>query len=54
MEKTVTGVGFMPDEGDIVFEKRVRRIDGWILCHLRFVLEVTGKGEGGRYSVSSL
>lgn len=42
----------MPDEGDILSDEGIGRIDGWVgLCHLRFVLEVVSKGEGGRWEV---
>ena len=42
--RTVNGGGFVPDEGDIVFDEGVRRIKGWVgLCHSRFVLEVVTK-----------
>ena len=34
--RTVTRGRFMPDEGEIVSDMGVRRIDGWVLCHLRF------------------
>jgi len=45
--RAVNGGGFVPDESDIVFDKGVRRIDGWVLCHLKFVLEVVNKDEDG-------
>lgn len=46
--ETVNGDGLMPDEGDIVFNKGVRRIDGRVvLCHLRFVSEVVAKMKVG-------
>lgn len=48
MDRTAIGGGFIPDEGEIVFHKGVRRVDGWALLHLRFVLVVVGRGESGR------
>lgn len=46
--ETVNGDGFVPDEGDILFDKGVRRIDGRVvLCHLRFVSEVVAKMKVG-------
>lgn len=43
--------GFMPDEGEIISNKRVGGVDRWVLCHLRFALVVVGKDEGGRQGV---
>jgi hypothetical protein len=43
-EKSNVWEKFVPDEGDIVSDKGVRSIDGWVLLH--FVL--VGKDGGGR------
>ena len=45
------GNGLIPDEGEIVSHEGVRRVDGWVLCHLRFVLVVVRKDKSGRWHV---
>lgn len=42
---------FVPDESEVVFDLRVRRVDGQILRisgHLSFTLVVVDRGKGGR------
>ena len=49
--ETVAGGRFMPDEGEVVSDDGVRRVNGeslHVLCHLVFALVVVGEGESGR------
>lgn len=53
--ETIDGDGFVPDEGDIVSNKGVRRIDGRVvLRHLRFVSGVVAKMKVGGGMSSAL
>lgn len=47
--KTVTGGRLMPDEGEIVSDKGLRRVNGGILFHLGFALVVKEEGERGSF-----
>ena len=45
---------FIPDEGEVILDTGIRRVDGQILeilCHLRFALVVVDRGEDGRGDV---
>ena len=47
----------MPDESKVVFDERVRRVDGQILAilsHLSFTLMVVGRGEDGRGCIEGM